>query len=366
MAQRWVWSGAGLFLVVYWLLPPSVYNRIREDWNQDFSIFFLSGALVVTGAVLLVMNNAPTILALLTATLGRIRPLTPIVKSAVSYPLRFGFRTGLSLAMFAVVIFSVTVMATLIEGFNQLFSDQERLGGGYAVIGFARSDLNPVVDLSATVEEDPDLSFVSKVNGKPSVGTFRTFYEAEARLSEDSDGDFLDTVITGADNDFIDSNRFSIKLATAAYATESGFDSKAVWRDLRDKPGLAVVNAFLVPTRNSFNFAVPSDSFSLAEVDNLYIENETMDPVRITVKDLKSGASFDLTVIAALDDFASQNPAMPFGFFTSTNTLTAEIPGMWTPPSSSSTCRRELKTLQSRSRRRSLSTRWRRLTWRKQ
>ena len=320
VAQRWVLSGTGLILVVYWLLPPSVYNRIREDWSQDFSIFFISGALVVTGAVLLTVNNSPAILGLMTGTLGRIRRLTPIIKSAVSYPLRFGFRTGLSLAMFAVVIFSVTVMATLIEGFNKLFDDQERLGGGYEVIAFAQSDLNPVADLPATVKASPDLAFVSRVNGTPSVGTFRTFHEAEARLSSLTEGDFRDTSIVGVDNDFIDSNKFSIKLATAEYVTDSGFDGEAVWRALRDNPGLAVVNAFLVPTRNSFNFDVSSDVFLLDEVEELFIENETMDPVEITVVDFKSGTTFNLTVIGALDDFASQGP-LPFGIYTSTNTL---------------------------------------------
>ena len=326
VAQRWVLSGTGLILLVYWLLPPSVYNRIREDWNQDFTIFFVSAALVVTGGVLLIVNNSPVILRLMTGTLGRIRGLTPIIKSAVSYPLRFGFRTGLSLAMFAVVIFSVTVMATLIEGFNKLFADQERLGGGYDVIAFVQSDLNPVTDLQASVEANPDLAFISRgVNEKPSVGTFRTIWQADGKLSGDADGDFRDTSITGVDNDFVDSNKYTIKLAVEEYATDSGFDSGAVWRDLRDKPGLAVVNAYLVPTRNSFNFDVPSDAFTLDGVEGLFIENETIDRIKVTVVDFKSGTTFDLTVIGVLDPFASDGP-LPFGIFTSTNTLKAELP----------------------------------------
>ena len=325
VAQRWVLSGTGLILVVYWLLPPSVYNRIKDDWNQDFSIFFISGALVVTGAVLLTVNNSPAILAIVTGTLGKFRRLTPVIKSAVAYPLRFGFRTGLSLAMFAVVIFSVTVMATLIEGFSKLFDDQERLGGGYNVIAFAQGDLNPVTDLQATVAADPGLRFVSRVNGKPSVGTFRTFQQADARLSGNADEAFRDTTITGVDDDFIDSNKYAIKVADAEYLADSGFDSGAVWRDLRDKPGLAVVNAYLVPTRNSFNFQTPSDAFILDEVEDLFIENETMAPVQVTVRDLKSGTEFDLTVIGVLDPFASDGP-LPFGIYTSTNTLRSELP----------------------------------------
>ena len=324
VAQRWILSGTGLILLVYWFLPPSVYNRIKDDWNQDFSIFFVTGVMVVTGAVLLTVNNSPIILGAVTASLGRFRRLTPIIKSAVSYPMRFGFRTGLSIAMFAVVIFSIVVMATIIEGFNRLFDDQERLGGGYDVIAFAVSDLNPVIDLATAVEANPDLAFVHRPDGIPPVGTFRTIREADARLSEDSEEEFDDTHITGVDDNFVASNRFQIKLATAEYAKGSGFDSERVWRDLESKPGRAVVNAHLVPTRNSF-FTVSTDNFTLDGVEGLYLENDAMNPVDVTVRDLKSGTTFQLTVIGVLDDFASEGP-LPFGIFTSTNTLRAEFP----------------------------------------
>ena len=324
VAQRLVLSGTGLFLVVYWLLPPSVYNSIREDWNQDFSIFFLSGALVVTGAVLVTVNNSSTIIGLISGSVGRFRSLAPVIKSAVAYPLRFGFRTGLSLAMFAVVVFSVTTMATIIEGFNKLFDDQRRLGGGYEVFAFAQSDLNPIPDLRAAVESNPELDIVERVDGAPSVGTFRSFGQASARLTELEDSELRDTVVTGVDDDFVASTEFRIRLATAKYATDSGFDSGAVWRALRDSPGLAVVNAFMVPTRNGFAFNIASDAFALDEIEDLYIENETLDPVKVTVHDLKEGTEFELTVIGVLDPFASEGP-LPSGFFTSTNTLAAEL-----------------------------------------
>ena len=325
VAQRWVLTGTGLWLLIYWLLPLSVLDPIKEDWNQDFSIFFVSSALIVTGAVLVVMNNANVVVGLLNATLGRFRRLTPIVKSAVSYPMRFSFRTGLSVAMFAVVIFSVTVILVIIGGFNRLLEDQERLAGGYDVIAFSHSDLNPVTDLAAAVEANPKLAFVSRVDGKPSVGTFRSVFQAKGRLAEQTDEDFLDTSITGVDDGFVASNRFSIKLATPEYVIPSGFDSSAVWRSLRDKRGLAVVNARLVPLRNNFNFEPPADAFRLVEVEGLFLENETMDPVEVTVLDQKSGTSFSLTIIGVLDDFASLGP-VPGGIYTSVNTLKAELP----------------------------------------
>ena len=93
-----------------------------------------------------------------------------------------------------------------------------------------------------------------------------------------------------------------------------------MWQDLKETPGLAVVNAFLVPARNNFGFDVSSDDFALDGVEGLFLENVTMDPVDVTVVDLKSGSTFDLRVIGVLDDFASGGP-LPFGIFTSTNTL---------------------------------------------
>ncbi len=325
LAQRWVLTVTGVVLLAYWLLPPSVYNRIRDDWNQDFSIFFVSGALVVTGAVLVTINNSRFVLRAATVTLGRIKRLAPIVKSAVSYPLRFGFRTGLSVAMFALVIFSITVMSTVIEGFNKLFDDQERLGGGYDVIAFAQGNLNSVMDLPSQVASNPDLAFVSRLNGEPAVGTFRSFAEADAHLAKEPDSEFNDTFVTGVDNDFIASNRYSITLATADFPTDPDLRSAAVWQALRDTDGLAIVNSLLVPARNNFGFEPTFDEFTLAGVEDLYLENEVMDPVEITVRDLKSNTVFDLTVIGVLDEFASSGP-LPFGIYTSTSTLRAELP----------------------------------------
>ena len=132
--QRWVLTGTGMVLLAWWLLPASVTDQLKDQWNEDLSIFFVSGALLVAGAVLVIVNNSPIVLRLLSPTFGRSLALAPIAKSAAAYPLRFGFRTGLSVAMFAVVIFSVVVMSVLLEGFDKLFDDQERFAGNYNVL----------------------------------------------------------------------------------------------------------------------------------------------------------------------------------------------------------------------------------------
>ena len=327
ISQRIVLSLAGLVLVVLFVLPAAFWDSLRGDWNDDITGFFVSGVFLVTGAVLLLMNNSSIVLMATSNTLGRYRRITPIVKSAVAYPLRYGFRTGLSVAMFALVVFSVVVIAILIEGFNELFDDRERLGGGYDVFAFAQSDLNPIADLGLEIEEDSDLGFISRVDGRPDVGTFRTVSAADGILPDhppaEGEAEFLPTTLVGVDADFIESNGFQIELATAEYLTDGRFDHQRLWEDLAANPGLAVVDAFTVPTRNGFNFDV-SDERLILDVDGLFLENETMDPVRVTVRDLESGTQFDLTVIGVLDSFVSGGP-IPLGLYTSSEFLSDAV-----------------------------------------
>ena len=45
---------------------------------------------------------------------------------------------------------------------------------------------------------------------------------------------------------------------------------------------------------NQFGSALPSDQFTLNDVEGLLVENDNMDPVNITVRDLESGNTFGL------------------------------------------------------------------------
>ena len=324
LSQRRVFTGTGLFLVVYWLIPHSYLKSLKPDFTEDMSGFFLVGSFLVTGAVLVTVNNAPIVLGLVSKTIGRVRRYTPIVKSAVSYPLQSRSRTGLSLAMFSIVIFSVTVMATFVDVLDNLLDNQERLGGGYEVVGFVGADLNPVDDLRAAVEANPDLAFIERVDGVPSVGTLHTIYQADGRLASDSSGEYADTMLTGVGDDFFATNQFGIALTVPEYTGEDGADSGAVWDAVKTNPGLAVVNANIVPRRTNTAFALPSDQFTLNDVEGLLVENDYMDPVHITVRDLESGNTFDLTVIGVLDTLASAGP-IPVGFYVSPETIGREV-----------------------------------------
>ena len=92
--QRWVFTGAGLFLVAYWLIPHSVLESFKEDFTEDMSGFFLVGTFLVTGAVVVTVNNAAIVLALASKTIGRVRRYAPVVKSHRGLPAQVPLSDG--------------------------------------------------------------------------------------------------------------------------------------------------------------------------------------------------------------------------------------------------------------------------------
>ena len=198
------------------------------------------------------------------------------------------------------------------------------MGGGYEVIGFVQGDVNPVGDLRAAVEAKPELAFIERNNGVPSVGTFHTILQADARLASGSSEEYADTTLTGVGADFFASNQYGIALATLEYTKDGKPDRAAVWEAVRANPGLAVVNATIVPSRNNSAFDLPSDQFTLDGVKDLYVELDVMDPVDITVRDFESGNTLELKVIGVLDTLASAGP-VPVGFYTARETLGREV-----------------------------------------
>ena len=75
-------------------------------------------------------------------------------------------------------------------------------------------------ELAPALEADPDLAFVERTDGVPSVGTFHTIYQADSRLATDSSGEYADTTLTAVGDDFFESNQCRIALTVPDYTLE--------------------------------------------------------------------------------------------------------------------------------------------------
>jgi len=130
---RWPVTIAGLANLV-WQLGPWHFVTLRQD--EESVLFVAIGLLLVLGGILVaVFNAAPALKAILVA--GSRRKGRPAARIAMSYPTERPFRTGMTLAMFALILFTVTVisMVQALQGASiQRFIEQQ--SGGYDIVGF--------------------------------------------------------------------------------------------------------------------------------------------------------------------------------------------------------------------------------------
>lgn len=218
---------AGLFTLAWGLSP---YRLIATSGTQ-IEAFIVVGVFLVAGGVLLVMANSEVLLKLGTKATRRQRNV-PVVKAAIAYPLAKKFRTGVVLAMFALIMFTITVMSmfmALTGSVVGVFAAQE--SGGYDLIGFA-SPFAPEADLEARLEAAGLGEAVAYHDG---------LVLARARVT-DARGTEADYALVGVPPSFAERNGFTFHRMADGYGSAA-----AVWDALRADDGLAVVDRTVQP-----------------------------------------------------------------------------------------------------------------------
>src|ERR687897_1833176 len=197
LSERIVFTAAGLLLVVQWLLPFSAVETLAgKELTWGFGVWIMGGIFVVLGSAWTLMFNADLLLGGLTATVGRIRALTPVLRMAIAYPLRNRFRTGVTLAMFTLVAFTLVVGAVITGSFVKAFDDPEKFGGGFDIRAQA-APTNPIVGMEGAIRRAPGLD-----PARFTVVSEQSFLAAEARQIGYDEG-FTDYGLRGLDEPFL-------------------------------------------------------------------------------------------------------------------------------------------------------------------
>lgn len=141
-------ASLGVFVYTYYAIR-TYFGDVEGNENMDI-LFVFSGVIIVLSIVLLIMYNSGPLIKAITGTLGRVKAWRPTIMTAVSYPLTKKFRTGMSVGMFALVVYMIVMLSV----FSNMFTidvEEETLkqGGGYEIIAgvqYSVSDLTTVVD----------------------------------------------------------------------------------------------------------------------------------------------------------------------------------------------------------------------------
>jgi putative ABC transport system permease protein len=258
----------------------------------------------VLGAAWTLIFNADILLGGLTATVGRIRALAPVLKMAIAYPLRNRFRTGVTFAMFTLVVFTLVVGAVVSGSFVKAF-DAEMFGGGFDIRAQA-SPTNPVRGMEAAIRRAPGLD-----PAQFTVVSEQSFLAAKARqVGRYEVKQFEDYGLRGLDEAFLRNTTFGLSAKARGYGS-----AREVWDAIADEPGLAVVDAIVAPRRDNWSAGAVLPDFKL---QGFVLEDGVFDPIPVATRDPQTGETVTLTVIGVLEDSA---PEAMYGLSTSQKTL---------------------------------------------
>ena len=228
-ADRVAYTVAGLLVLVFWALPSSLLEPLVGDLEGDIDIMFVSGVAMVGAAVWTVMHNADLLTRILPALASRVGRLRPVLVTAVAYPMRSKFRTGLTLAMFALVIFTLVVMSVITETFTTQFEEPRKIYMGFDIGGSVNIN-SPVVDISGAIASDAGLdpSDFEVVSGY-------TLVPVELRRREGEKGRWFRRTGMLLDDPFLAAADLDMKLIAEGY----GPTAEDVLEAMRADPSLA-------------------------------------------------------------------------------------------------------------------------------
>ena len=147
--ERISFTVAGMLLLGLWLLPISF---APSGMTEGIDLFFISGVMIVLAGVWIIIYNSDLLLGAVVALFGWLRGMPPVLRAAVSYPMQSRFRTGMTLAMFSLVVFTIVTMSFITAAFGSIFEDTDRLSGGFDVradAGYAA----PIPDMNEALKD---------------------------------------------------------------------------------------------------------------------------------------------------------------------------------------------------------------------
>ncbi len=299
--ERLAFTIGGVGLVALWLLPFRVIEKMVPDAQMNFSLWVVGGLLIVVGATWTVIYNSDALLGALMAVFGRIRSLAAVLRISAAYPLKTRLRTGMTFAMFTLVVFTLVVGTTTTGAFVAAFGHVDSFSGGFDVRA-ATSSLSPVSDMAGRIRH------TAGINPRDvRVVASQSFVPVEVRQA--GTAKFVDYPIRGLDDTYLRNTTY--RLASRAV----GYDSdRAVWNAVRTGRDLAVVDANIVPHRRNWNFGAITD----LRLHGFFAEDRSFQPVHLDVRDPETGHVLHVTVIGVLRDNA---PLEAAGVSTSQRTL---------------------------------------------
>jgi putative ABC transport system permease protein len=305
VSERAAFTVAGVVVTGVWLLPFRFVETLVPGAQMNFSMWIAGGLLVVLGASWTVIYNADALMGATSAVLGRVRALSAVLRISMAYPLRTRLRTGMTLAMFTLVVFNLVVGVTTAGSFIHSSDNAATYGGGFDVRAMT-APVSPIADMATAVRSTPSLA--------RDVRSIASVSYVPVRAAQANTGRaFVDYPLRGLDAAFLAQHRYALGSRARGYATD-----RRVWDAVADGGRFAVVDPWIVPHRRNWAFGAITDM----RLSGFFAEDRGFAPVPLDVRDPETGRTIRFTIIGVLRDTmpfemagiaTSQSSLAPFG-----------------------------------------------------
>jgi len=283
----------GGLLLIFWGLPFDFFDKFIGELESDPLSFVLAGVCMVGSSVWIVMNNTQILIFILTNLFGNIPGLRAVLKTAIAYPVAAKFRTGLTISMFALIIFTLMINAVLTNLNNVQYKEPNRVTGGFDIIASVDSEYeidNFIGDVEkSNILSADNFSAVARSTIFPSVG----------RQKDSDEKKFESINISAVDKTYLDTT----KLSFSHYDVNYGQTPSEIWLRLSKDPSLAVINNAGLGSDGD-PFGPPQRGFSVDGFDRNN-EPDSWKSIIVQLRSLRGGDKIiERKIIAVIDSVA--------------------------------------------------------------
>ena len=230
---------ASLFNLAWILTPVGLLNQRTDNVSVAF---VMTGIILVGSGILIAVFNVSEVLRALLRRASR-GAGRPVLTTAVSYPTEKRFRTGMTVAMFALILFMVTLIS-MVQGLQASSLDTfvRQQSGGYDVIAYTTS-YGEIPNFRQMLQQNfSDRLFLGGWSGVSSASVL------PAKVQSVGGNRSYDYTLWGVDNFLLRSNGYGFTSFLPSYVNASTglredlTTRESVWLSLRYNHTLAIVD----------------------------------------------------------------------------------------------------------------------------
>ncbi len=267
---------ASLFNIVWILGPLELLNTATDNVSVAFVV---TGLILVGSAILIAVFNVSEVSRALLRRASRDRG-RPVLRTAVSYPMDKRFRTGMTIAMFALILFMVTLIS-MVQGLEQSSLNQfvSQQSGGYDIVGYTTT-YGAIPNFRQILEQNFSSSeFLNGWNGVASASVM------PAKIDQVGSDRPYNYTLWGVDNFLVKSNQYGFYSNLPYIYDDNGtridlVNRTDVWLSLRENHTLAIIDRSAAGV-NQFN--PDPNRLQLAPGDRIRAFDGTGHQVNLTI-----------------------------------------------------------------------------------